>query len=253
MPFAISSASTARVRSPGDSEAVGRLTSPAPRPNLASSVRASDTVIAVARMKRVEQRPLVARAERGPARARRPRRSGRGTPRPRRRRCGRGSAAAASSCRCRCGRRSRPARRRRSSASIGPSTKSPRRTTTSVSRATIAPLRAASPNVSRSCHGSRGSSTTSSRSIARSVRAALPASCSVWLILNARMFLSFSDGSFFALLRPCVAHSRSRWARPAGRLLLGVLLVALAGVLGGELALGEVRVPAAGVQRRARA
>ena len=99
---------------------------------------------------------------------------------------------------------------------IGPSRNDPTDAVASSRRATIAPLRAASPNVRRSCHASRGSSTTSRRSIAFSVRAALPASCSLWLIWNALMFLSFSSVSFLALLNPCVAHSRSRWARRAG-------------------------------------
>ena len=74
--------------------------------------------------------------------------------------------------------------------SIGPSVNEPRSTTAPSSRATTSPLRPADATVRRSCHGSRGLSTVSSRSIAFSVRAARPASCSVWLILNARMFLS---------------------------------------------------------------
>ena len=43
VPVAISSASAARVRSPGDSSPAARATWPAPSPNLASSDRASDT------------------------------------------------------------------------------------------------------------------------------------------------------------------------------------------------------------------
>ena len=98
--------------------------------------------------------------------------------------------------------------------SIGPSVNEPRSTTAPSSRATMSPVRPGEPTVRRSCHGSRGLSTRSSRSIAFSVRAARPASCSVWSILKARMFLSRSS-DFFAFERPCVAHSRSRWARPA--------------------------------------
>ncbi len=64
--------------------------------------------------------------------------------------------------------------------------------------------------VRRRSHPSHGLSTASRRSIARSVRAARPASCSVWLILKARMFLSLSAGFFLAFDSPWVAHSRSR-------------------------------------------
>ena len=49
-PFAISSASTSRVRSPGDNDSAGRLTCSAPIPNLASRVRASGTSMPVAAM-----------------------------------------------------------------------------------------------------------------------------------------------------------------------------------------------------------
>ena len=68
------------------------------------------------------------------------------------------------------------------SRSIGPRRKSARARSTAPSRrATTSPLRPAEAMSRRSSHGTRGLSTTSSRPIARSVRAAWPASCSVWL------------------------------------------------------------------------
>ena len=69
--------------------------------------------------------------------------------------------------------------------------------------------------VSCNCHASRGFSTTARRSIALSVRAALPASCSEEFIFKFLLILSPSLGFFFAFATPWVAHSRSRCERPA--------------------------------------
>ena len=121
------------------------------------------------------------------------------------------------------------------------------RTTAPSSRATTSPLRPGDCTCNRSCHGSRGLSTASSRSIARSVRAARPASCSVWLILKARMFLSGSS-ALRTFDRPCDAHSRSRCARPSERAALRVVVLEpLPRRPPGDLPLVEVGLPAAAV------
>ena len=72
-------------------------------------------------------------------------------------------------------------------------------TTAWSSRTTTSPLRAEAARSSRSSHPSHGFSTTSSRSIALSSRAALPASFSLMAMLWALMFLSLSRGFFTAL------------------------------------------------------
>ena len=76
-PSAISSASDARVRSPGDSVPPGAATWSATRPNLASSVRASAASSPVASWN-ARSSDAARRADRGPARPRRRRRSARG-------------------------------------------------------------------------------------------------------------------------------------------------------------------------------
>ena len=76
-PRADSRASTARVRSPGDSDDSGRSTSLAPSPNLASSVRDSLTVQPGDGRERARQRLVGGRAASGPGRARPPRRPAR--------------------------------------------------------------------------------------------------------------------------------------------------------------------------------
>ena len=212
---AISSASTARVRSPGDSVAAGRSTWSAPRPNLASSVRASLT-------RHARSRPRTRRAA-AASPASRPRAcstspthdAGPSVALDRRRAASdRASRRATSSCRCRWRRRSRPARRTPTVRSIGPSVKSPRSTTTSSRRAhDVAAARRRAAIVRRSSHASHGLSTSSRRSIAARCAPPRPASCSVWLMLEARgcscPFVVRIASS--PRLRPCAAHSRSRW------------------------------------------
>ena len=144
----------------------------------------------------------------------------------------RGAGAAGSTCRCRCG----PSTPTRSPApivsEIGPSRNDPTVAVASSKRATIAPLRAASPNVNRSCHASRGSSTTSRRSIAFSVRAALPGELFALvdpvrldvLVLLVGVLLGLVES-----LRGPLALALGAAEQVA--LLVGVLVVALAGML----------------------
>ncbi len=177
-PFCISRASVARVRSPGDSVEDGRVTWSATRPNLASSVRTSPASAPVASWN-------ARSSEAGPSsRPRACSTSPTTTLGPIVRRPATSSA-----------RPSRtsisvdfpdplaPTRAIRSPAltsrSMGPSWKVPCRAIAPSSRATTSPLRPGDCTCNRSCHGWRGLSTASSRSIARSVRAARPASCSV--------------------------------------------------------------------------
>ena len=134
----------------------------------------------------------------------------------------------------------------RRSRSTGPSRNEPRSTTAPRAVATTSPLRPVVGIVNRSSQASRGSSTASRRSTAFWVRAALPASCSVWLTLKWRMCLSFSP-DFLTFACPWLAHSRSRCARCCERRPLGVVLVeSFAGVLSGQFPLGEERLPSAG-------
>ena len=120
-PRAESSASDARVRSPGESESAGRVTWSAPRPNLASSERTSFVHEPARRLEAREQRLGSRRTRRAPGRARRRRRPGRDERRRRRAAAARARRRAASSCRCRCCRGSRPARRSGSRDRSGPS------------------------------------------------------------------------------------------------------------------------------------
>ena len=140
-PFAISSASDARVRSPGDSVAAGRVTWSATRPNLASSVRTSAASHPVASWNARSSdgavvEPVAGLLDLADDDARPDRAAARRRARP-----GRAGRRAASSCPTRWRRRWRSARRRRSSRSIGPSRNEPRSTTAPSSRATTSPLR----------------------------------------------------------------------------------------------------------------
>ncbi len=131
-------------------------------------------------------------------------------------------------------------------ASTGPSVNDPRRTTAPDSEATTVPERGAAAMVIRSSHSLRGSSTTSSRSIMRCVCRALAACFSLVSARLLRPILSLSLDLRRALRTPCAIQLRCICARslqvaqPAL-----VLVVGLAGVSAGDLALGEVAVVAA--------
>ena len=93
------------------------------------------------------------------------------------------------------------------SRSIGPERRSvPRCTTACSSRTTTSPLRADGASCSRSSQPSHGFSTTSSRSIARSVIFAFAACFSLRSVLAWRMFLSGSP-LFLTLRLPCSDHA----------------------------------------------
>ena len=191
---------------------------------------------------------VVRRAEPRPARARRSPRSDRRGTRPSSSGCApEDHAAAASSCRCRCapriadplagsdrrGDRAEPerrprARRRRSSRRRSRRCAPPRRTSAA----------AATPRVARR-------PPRAARSPSRCAPPC-PASCSVWLILKSGcscpLLVGLLLGLAQALRRPLpLALGPAEQVR----LLVRVLLVPLARVLRGELALGEVRVPSA--------
>ena len=133
--------------------------------------------------------------------------------------------------------------------STGPSVKARRRTTASLSAATTEPDRGAAAICIRSSHSLRGSSTTSRRSIMRCVWRALAACFSV---VSARLFrpiLSLSLALRRALRTPLSIQLRcirARAFRSSTRFV--VLLVGLAGVPAGDLALVEVGLVAAAVE-----
>ncbi len=93
------------------------------------------------------------------------------------------------------------------SRSIGPSRKRPALARTACSsRTTTSPLRADGASCSRSSQPSHGFSTTSSRSIARSVIFAFDACFSLRWVSRCRMLLSFSL-LFLTLRLPCSDHA----------------------------------------------
>ena len=212
--MAANAASSARVRSPGDSDDDGRSTASAPSPNLASCGRAparGESPVAAmnasARLRRLPQDAAVlGQLADDDARAH--------PPRPRRQR-------EAAEQRLDERRLARPVgadERRRGPPSAmssvrGPSVKSPRSITASSRRTTTSPERAASLMLKRRSQPSQGFSTSSSDSSARSVRRARAASRSVRLMRKSRCALSLSRGRFFSRATPVVAHWRSRWAR----------------------------------------
>ena len=162
-PRAASSAKTARVRSPGERERPARRTSSAPRPNFASSVRASSG-----------GRPArPTNSSRSAPDANSPRSwSSRPstTPGPTQRvPCSSGVTPSIASSSVVLPLPFGPVTARRSphprSRSSGPRVKSPRVTTAFCSRTTISPLRSRTPSPRRSSHGSYGFSTCPSRSM----------------------------------------------------------------------------------------
>ena len=98
-------------------------------------------------------------------------------------------------------------------ASIGPSVNDPRRTTAPDSDATTVPERGAAAIVIRSSHSLRGSSTTSSRSMARSVCRAFAACFSLVCWRKALTCLSGSVALRRALRTPCAIQLRCMTAR----------------------------------------
>ncbi len=104
------------------------------------------------------------------------------------------------------------------SRSTGPRAKAPRSTTASRNRITTSPLRGAFATWKRRSHPSHGFVTTSKRSMASRVARDLAACFSDVATRKWRMFLSFSDVSFFAARTPCTAHSRCVRARCSNRL-----------------------------------
>ena len=132
--------------------------------------------------------------------------------------------------------------------STGPRVNDPRRTTAPGSEATTAPERGAAAISIRSSHSLRGSSTTSSRSIRRSVCRALAACFSLDSARSLRPILSLSVALRRALRTPSSIQLRcirARSSSPETR--VGVLLVVLPGVPAGHLALGQVGLVAAAV------
>ena len=98
-------------------------------------------------------------------------------------------------------------------ASTGPSVNRPRRTTAPDSDATTAPDRGAAAIVIRSSHSLRGSSTTSSRSIARCVCRAFAACFSLVSARLLRPILSLSVDLRRALRTPWAIQLRCMTAR----------------------------------------
>ena len=95
--------------------------------------------------------------------------------------------------------------------STGPRVNAPRRTTAPRIEATTAPARGAAAISIRSSHSLRGSSTTSSRSISRSVCRAFAACFSVVSARNLRPILSLSVALRRALRTPF--SIQARWVR----------------------------------------
>ena len=182
-PLAIRSANDALVRSPGDKVPAPRWTCSAPRPNLASKVRASAIASPVAAMNASSNDSSPTNADRAcsisPTITLAPSElvPASGTIRPSSNAINVvlplpfGPTRATRS----------PTRRSRST---GPSRNDPRSTTAPRTMATTSPLRPGLGIVNRSSHASCGSSTASNRSAAFWVRAAFPASCSVWFSLK---------------------------------------------------------------------
>ena len=113
------------------------------------------------------------------------------------------------------------------------------------------PERGAAAMLIRSSHSLRGSSTTSSRSIRRSVWRALAACFSLVSARSLRPILSLSVALRRALRTPTAIQLRcvrARSSSPAS--VLVVLLVGLPGVPAGHLALGQVGLVAAVVDAR---
>jgi hypothetical protein len=218
-PRAISRARSARVRSPGDSEPTGRSTSSAPSPNFASRVRVSAT----------SPRVRARNASSSESSATKVRRTWSISP-------------MTTDAPVHCVPLLSPARPSRAASNVvlpapllpaiatrspramcrstGPRMKVPRRTTAWCRPATSSPLRDDTASASRRSHGSRGSSTTSSRTSARNVlAAAAPRPCAL-ATLAARMNLSRSSRLALgdvARPTPCCAQSfscRARSTRP---------------------------------------